>query len=71
MAESQELHPADIADELERLSPEAAQERLRNLYPGQHKFSIHPNREKGVIVNIEIPNRPAEKHASIENTYSG
>lgn len=47
------------------------QERLRNLYPGQHKFSIHPNREKGVIVNIEIPNRPAEKHASIENTYSG
>jgi magnesium transporter len=35
MAESQELHPADIADELERLSPEAAQERLRNLPPEQ------------------------------------
>src|SRR3954465_1987078 len=35
MAEPRHLHPADIADELERLSPEAAQERLRQLSPAE------------------------------------
>jgi two-component sensor histidine kinase len=45
-------------------------ERLDNLYPGEHKFSVQQNGEKGVTVAIEIPNQKIE-HAAVESTYSG
>jgi len=35
-------------------------ERLQNLYPGNHKFSVQPNRQQGVKVAIEIPNQTTE-----------
>jgi LytS/YehU family sensor histidine kinase len=46
------------------------QERLKQLYGGEHKFSIAPNSSgQGVMVNIEIPNKSAQ-HAVSEDTVS-
>ena len=44
-------------------------ERLDSLYPGENKFSVLPNGERGVTVSIEIPNQTI-KHAAVESTYS-
>ena len=44
-------------------------ERLQNLYPGRHSFSIQPNNEQGVTVSIAIRNH-TENHATTEGTYS-
>jgi two-component sensor histidine kinase len=44
-------------------------ERLQNLFPGQHKFSIMPNNGQGVRIDISIPNQSID-HAAIENSHS-
>ena len=44
-------------------------ERLDNLYPGDYKFSVQPNVERGVTVAIEIPNQKIED-GNVESTYS-
>jgi signal transduction histidine kinase len=44
-------------------------ERLQNLYPGQHKFSVSPNNDQGVRVDIEILNQKTA-NAAIESDHS-
>ena len=45
-------------------------ERLQQLYPDDHRFSMRPNQKgKGVIVTIEIPNQTSAD-AGIENSHS-
>ena len=45
-------------------------ERLQNLYPGCHKFSVKPNNGQGVLVQIEIPNQTTTD-ATIEDPDRG